>query len=207
MIAREHRIRDLLLRNQPERPTNFWRWLDPENPTHTTKQRANKFLLGCMVDYRKKSELVWRDVGTYAEKTLGDPESLWMEITKTSELEWKTLAHHLRCSLHPLRNRHNKVWDMATTIVNRYDGDAREIWKNQNSKDTQKIGATRTWTVVVKDDRRRTDRYWTNTRSGGFESGHAHQNGARQNIRGQKGFGNERVRLRRCDGPTEFMET
>ena len=110
METREHRIRDLLLENQPERSPEFWPWLGPLKGNLATKKQANKFLLGCMVDYRKKSELVWRDVRTYIERTLEDPEDLWGEITKTAEKEWKTSAHHLKCSLHPLLNRHEKIW-------------------------------------------------------------------------------------------------
>ena len=86
-----------------------------------------------MVDYRKKSELVWRDVRTYIERTLEDPEDLWGEITKTAEEEWKTSTHHLNCSLHPLLNRHEKIWDMASRIIDQYEGDARKIWENQDS--------------------------------------------------------------------------
>ena len=136
MTSREHRIRNLLLENQPERSPEFWPWLGPLKGKRATKRQANKFLLGCMVDYRKNSDLVWRDVRIYAERTLCDPEDLWNEITKTPEDEWKSSAHHVRCSLHPVRNRHEKIWDMASRIINQYDGDARKIWENQDSAET-----------------------------------------------------------------------
>ena len=136
MKNHRHRVRDLLLLHEPERSPEFWPWLGTLNGKRATKKQANKFLLGCMVDYRKKSELVWRDVRVYVEQKLHDPDDLWTEITETPEEEWKTGAHQLRCCLHPLLNRHKKIWDMASQIVDQYDSDARNIWKSQDSTET-----------------------------------------------------------------------
>ena len=130
------RIRDLLLDNQPERSRDFWPWLGPLEGNPADKKSANKFLLGCMVDFRKNSDLVWRDTQVFAEDKLCDPDSLWEAITDTPEIEWKTRRHKLRCSLHYYQRRHDKVWDMAKRITEQYVGDARKIWGGVSTEET-----------------------------------------------------------------------
>ncbi len=128
------RVRDLLLANKPERSRDFWPWLGRLEGDRACKKSANKFLLGCMVDFRKNSDLVWRDTRTFAECDLSDPEDLWAEITRTPESEWKTRRHKLRCSLHYYQKRHDKVWDMAQRISEQYGGDARNIWEGGSTE-------------------------------------------------------------------------
>ena len=101
-----------------------------------TRKSANKFLLGCMVDYQQNSDRVWLNTRIFAECKLGDPEDLWLAITKTSENEWKSRQHKLRCKLHWLDKRHNKVWDMARCIAEQYAGDARNIWISGSTDET-----------------------------------------------------------------------
>ena len=60
---------------------------EQETGHDATKQKS--FLLGCIADYRKKSELAWRDVRVHVEQKLHDPEDLWNEVTETPEQEWK----------------------------------------------------------------------------------------------------------------------
>ena len=47
---------------------------EQETGHDATKQKS--FLLGCIADYRKKSELAWRDVRVHVEQKLHDPEDL-----------------------------------------------------------------------------------------------------------------------------------
>lgn len=131
-----HRVRDLLLDNRPVQSRDFWPWLGALEGNPADKKSANKFLLGCMVDYQQDSDRVWRNTRIYAESTLGDPDDLWDAITQTAENEWKTRKHKLRCQLHYLHKRHDKVWDMASRIIEQYAGDARNIWSSASTDET-----------------------------------------------------------------------
>ena len=133
---KHRRVRDLLLDHRPEQSRDFWPWLGAFEGQRADKKSANKFLLGCMVDFRKNSDRVWRDTRIFAERMLCDPEDLWDAITDTPEIEWKTRGHKLRCSLHYYQRRHDKVWDMAKRIAEKYGGDARNIWEGCSTEAT-----------------------------------------------------------------------
>ena len=132
------RVRDLLLNNRPVQSRNFWPWLSPMAPNPADRKSANKFLLGCMVDFRKPTNRVWHDTKIFIECMLADPDDLWGAIAQTPENEWKTQDHKLRCSLHYYQKRHDKVWDMAQRVRKRYDGDAHKIWRGQSTEETLK---------------------------------------------------------------------
>ena len=48
---------------------------------------ANKFLLGCILDYQMNVDEVWENARRFAKDDLGDPRDLWHEITAICRLE------------------------------------------------------------------------------------------------------------------------
>ena len=184
MKNHRHRVRDLLLLHEPERSPEFWPWLGPLNGKRATKKQANKFLLGCMVDYRKKSELVWRDVRVYVEQKLHDPDDLWTKITETPEEVWKTGAHQLRCLL--ASTAESSQENLGHGFTNRRpirQRRSQHLEEPRFDRNSWKIAATWSGSVGVKDDRRRVDRHRANLRTRGPEGGHAHENGPWPSIR------------------------
>lgn len=103
------------------------RWAD--------KRSANKYLLGCILDYQMRVGLVWENARRFAEDDLDDPRDLWDEIVGIRR--WSTPTVRRRYNLHRLTAAHDRVQRIGKEIVKRYGGDARKIWKNQSPCVTQ----------------------------------------------------------------------
>ena len=133
--TRPERISRLLIAHR-DRPEGFWPWLDELKGKPADTKRANKFLLGCVLDYQMKAEVVWENARRLAEDILGDPEKLWNKIASVSEEEWMSKRTEYR--LHRFPAAHKRVWRIATDVIDLYDGDARNIWTGRSPSAVQR---------------------------------------------------------------------
>ena len=152
-MAREERIKKLLLANRDIAKGFRWHWLDELGPVDM--RRANKFLLGASIDYQISAEAAWDNASILAEVILSDPDNLWAAIDDMG-LEGLQRAfggehtangckrcaegHQLMRSdpprhkmLHRFKNNAAKrVRKMARKILAEYGGDGRKIWSGQS---------------------------------------------------------------------------
>ena len=129
------RVRKLIReerRKQPPMPIMF---LSRLNGRWADKRSANKFLLGCILDYQMRVGLIWENARRFAEDDLGDPRDLWDDIIRIPK--WNTKTVRRRYNLHRLTAAHDRVQRIGKEIVEQYGGDARNIWKNQSPCVTQ----------------------------------------------------------------------
>ena len=128
--SKDQRVARLLLTiRAQEGNTLFWPWLDELDGKPADKKRANKFLLGCILDYQIPAQRAWDNAARLAEQILGDPEDLWDTIAVIPHGEW--MSRRESYSLHRFPASHKRVWKIGRQIVNQYQGDARLIWAEQ----------------------------------------------------------------------------
>ena len=107
--------------------------LDGDEPD---KRTANKFLLGCSLDYQMKADVVWENARRLAEDDLGDPRDLWRAILAIPR--WNTQSVRRRYNLHRFPAAHARVRKIAQQVIQRYGGDARNIWRGQSPCEIQR---------------------------------------------------------------------
>lgn len=125
-----HQVADILLKNR-KKIKGFWPWLSECIGKPVDKKRANKFFLGCILDYQINSDVAWENARRLAEDILGDPDDLWNTITSISKDEW--MSKWKQYSLHRFPKAHERVWRIGREIVIRYNGDVRNIWNDNKS--------------------------------------------------------------------------
>ena len=130
------RVRELIREERRRQPPMRVMFLSDLNGRRADKRSANKFLLGCILDYQMNVDEVWENARRFAEDDLGDPRDLWHEITAICR--WNTPAVRRRYNLHRFPAAHARVRRIGLEIVERYGGDARKIWKSQTPCVTQK---------------------------------------------------------------------
>lgn len=121
------RIIQLLLENNRYEP-GFWPGLHKGKPA--SKKEANKFILGGILDYQIPASVAWENARRLAEDILGDPDNIWQSIIENSKTKWN--AKWKEYSLHRFPKAHERVWRIGEEIVNKYNGDVRNIWKGQS---------------------------------------------------------------------------
>jgi endonuclease III len=119
----------LLLKYRSKNRVWDWDWLEVGKPAN--KKSANKFLLGCILDYQMRAETAWENAHRLTENILRDPPDLWDKIARFSESNWKSKWRQF--GIHRFPMAHYRVWRIAREIVAQYDGDARKIWRNQTA--------------------------------------------------------------------------
>ena len=95
---KDTRVRALIReqrRKQTPMRVKFLSDLDGDEPD---KKTANKFLLGCILDYQMKVDVVWENARRLAEDDLGDPGDLWRTILAIPR--WNTESVRRRYNLH-----------------------------------------------------------------------------------------------------------
>ena len=130
-----NRVRQLIREERRRQPPMRVMFLSRLNGRPADKRSANKFLLGCILDYQMKVGVVWESARRFAEDDLEDPRDLWREIIAIPRLN--TPAVRRRYTLHRFPAAHARVQRIGRQIVSRYAGDARNIWKNQSPCVTQ----------------------------------------------------------------------
>lgn len=128
MATKAQRVTQLLLRNR-QYEDGFWPWLSKGKPA--SLKDANKFLLGCILDYQINANVAWENARRFAEDILGDPDYLWHRITSVSRSEWSSKKREY--ALHRFPIAHKRVWRIGRDVVAHYGGDARKIWKGQTT--------------------------------------------------------------------------
>ncbi|HXH05979.1 MAG TPA: hypothetical protein VNI83_05240 [Vicinamibacterales bacterium] len=117
-----------------------WPWLQEDDGTiirPLSKRCANKFILGCIIDYQKPADQAWRDAARLADDELGDPPDLWGTIGKLSHAQWQSRrARYLW--LHRFPAAHERVWRIARAISEGWQGDARRIWRGQAPEEVKR---------------------------------------------------------------------
>lgn len=108
-----------------------WPWLSDLHGRPADMKRANKFLLGSILDYQMDANRAWDNAERFAEEELGDPEQLWHAIIERfpdanaladdKEFKW----------VHKLQQAKRRVVLIARELVCHYGGDARNIWVGQ----------------------------------------------------------------------------
>lgn len=119
----------------------YWPWLQDADRTvlkRLSKKRANKFILGCIIDYQIPAGEAWRRAERLAEEVLGDPEDLWVAITTVPKAKWDTDYKWL----HRFPNARERIWRIGKTILNDYDGDARLIWRGRTASEVKECFET-----------------------------------------------------------------
>ena len=122
-------VRTLLLDARHARGGVRWRWLSDLEGRPADKKRANKFLLGAVLDYQMRANLVWENARRFAEDDLGDPDDLWESILAIPG--WNSEIVFRRSRLHRFPAAHRRVRRIGEAIVRHYGGDSREIWRGQ----------------------------------------------------------------------------
>ena len=111
----------------------YWPWLTEchEQGRSVGKVRANKFMLGAILDYQIKADTAWENARRLAEDVLGEPKNLWVAITNIDENYWYSDVAFSHYRLHRYPDAHRRVWRIGKQIVDRYKGDARLIWRDR----------------------------------------------------------------------------
>ena len=119
----------LLARRTAERV--HWKWLSDLDGAPADKKRANKFILGAILNYQMRAHLVWENARRFAEDILGDPDDLWAAILAIPA--WDSEAVFRKYGLHRFAVGHFRVRRIGQRIRREYSGDSREIWRNQTA--------------------------------------------------------------------------
>jgi len=131
--AKYYRVGALLHNNTPAaNEAGYWPFLEEAEGEPVDIRNGNKFFLGAIIDYRQNADRAWEAARQYAEDQLGDPDDLWRQIAAIPAERWNSDAYRQRCGLHRFKQAHKRVHDIAGRIVERYDGDVRNLWLNQN---------------------------------------------------------------------------
>lgn len=117
----------------------YWPWLQEPDGTklvRLNRRRANKFILGCIIDYQIPANKAWENAERLAEVVLRDPPNLWRTITRVSERAW--MARRKKYSwLHRFPAAHQRVWRIGRAIYDTYAGDARQIWRGRSPEEVK----------------------------------------------------------------------
>ena len=134
--AKHIRVRNLI-RTERLRQRPMWTmFLSDLDGRQADKKTANKFLLGCILDYQMRVGVVWENARRFAEDDLGDPRDLWHAISAIPG--WHTERVWRRYNLHRFPAAHDRVRKIALQVKEHYRGDSRKIWKGQSACETQK---------------------------------------------------------------------
>ena len=130
-------VADILIKNRSTDPSG-WYWICGSGRAARSKRSANKYILACALDYQMKSTALWDNAKRFAERVLGDPESLWETIVSQPLSRWAKRFSEYK--LHKFHAAHRRVWKIGRAIVDRYDGDARKIWEGTTAEEaTQRL--------------------------------------------------------------------
>jgi endonuclease III len=129
MRKKLERIAKILLGQPRSQAKDEWPWLSDLRGKPASKKRANKFFLGCILDYQMDAEVVWENCRRLAQDIFDDPPDLWSQIAKVSKTKW--MSKWKKYSLHRFPKAHERVWRIGREIISKYDGDARNIWKGK----------------------------------------------------------------------------
>lgn len=108
----------------------FWPFLELLNGRRADKRTANKFFLACIIDYQQNAARAWEQARRFVEEEMCDPADLWRAIVKRHKSESDWLRAKAKYGLHRWDKAHARVYRIGRQVINRYDSDARVIWKS-----------------------------------------------------------------------------
>ena len=116
-----------------------WVWFPKGKPV--TKKAANKFLFWCVMMRQCRIKLVTKNCEKiFGAKFLGNrknPKNLWGAILATPAAKWDKWWEQEK--FHRFRNKLKKAQrENAKIIVEKYNGDARNIWQDQSHAEIKK---------------------------------------------------------------------
>ena len=126
--ARKASVATLLIANR-EGGTDWGEW--QTGGKRWSKKLANRFLLGCLLDYQIPSELAWNNAERLVKELLADPDDLWDAITSISETQWQLKRDEY--NLHRFPHAHNRLWSIGKRICDNHAGDSRRLWEGKDS--------------------------------------------------------------------------
>ena len=132
-MSKYHTVKQRLLSHKRRQNYGFWPWLGEchKENKRLDKIRANKFMLGAILDYQIPSDKARENARRFSEDILGEPKHLWVAITSIEKSYWDSQAAFRHYSLHRYPGAHRRVWRIGKKIVDYYKGDARLIWRGQ----------------------------------------------------------------------------
>jgi len=104
----------------------FWPYLDALEGRPASKKVANKFFLGCIIDYHQPVNRAWKKSRELVEDRWGDPADLWGTVSSFRLNQWMTFQDSF--GLHRYPAAHKRVWRIGTQLREEYGGDARKLW-------------------------------------------------------------------------------
>ena len=123
------RVSNLLLEDRKKTGAFDWKAALNVKGSGVDKKVANKLMLGCILQYQMRADLVWKNARRFAEGDLEDPDDLWENIIAIPN--WDSEAVFKCYGLHRFFAAHKRVQRIGKDIVEHYQGDARNIWKKQ----------------------------------------------------------------------------
>jgi hypothetical protein len=110
-----------------------WPFLPEQAGKQPSAAQANAFLLGCCIDYHQLTRTAWRKAAEFCNERVGveNLDRLWHWIAQHDARTWASRFASYGY-LHPTPVRHRKLHSIAKTLVDHYDGDARQLWQKQN---------------------------------------------------------------------------
>ena len=98
-----------------------------------TKKRANKFMLGAIMDYQMPADKAWENARILSEEILGDPDDLWGVIARMPSNELARLFRGPPTLHRFVKDIPKRVQRISNDIIRKYDGDARRIWEGHST--------------------------------------------------------------------------
>ena len=131
-VPQYHTVKRILLSRRGQENAS-WPWLtECHNQNRLVdKIRANKFMLGAILDYQILSDTAWENARRLSEDVLGEPKHLWVAITGIEKGYWDSREAFDHYGLHRYPAAHRRVWRIGKDIVDCYSGDARRIWRSK----------------------------------------------------------------------------
>jgi len=130
MASKHERVKAILLQHGKESRRKYnWPWLDGR---YLTRRRANKFLLGAIIDFQVPANSAWDTAQNFAETALGDPPLLWQRIRDFTPREWD--ARFPTYKLHRFRWAHTRVRHIAGRVVGKFGGDFRDAFEGKSAR-------------------------------------------------------------------------
>jgi len=124
-IRRINTLREYGLQEVKE--PDFWPGL--EKPI--TQKGANRFLLGAIIDYQITSDRAWEISEWIAYEHFKGSTDIWKEIAKYTQEEWGKFCKEN--SVHRFPAAYDRIYRIGNVVWTQYKGDARNIWKGQDS--------------------------------------------------------------------------
>lgn len=135
-MEKYERVKTILLCNDDSGAT--WKFLPPPGGRPLGKKAANKFLLGCVMDYQIRADIVWKNARRLSEDILGDPGDLWTEILRAGSGSIERIFEGPPALHRFPRTVSRRVLRIALYVADIHGGDARKIWAGRSLSETRR---------------------------------------------------------------------